>query len=83
LLASLLGLLVLIRTAATQGDAWQIVGFSVFGAMLVLLYAASTLYHALPASRAKRVFRVLDHSALYFLIAGTYTPVMLGALRGA
>jgi hemolysin III len=83
LLASLLGLLVLIRTAATQGDAWQILGFGVFGAMLVLLYAVSTLYHALPASRAKRLFRVLDHAAIYLLIAGTYTPFMVGPLRGA
>jgi hemolysin III len=83
LLASLAGLLVLVTTAAKHGDASQLLGFSVFGAMLVLLYTASTLYHALPASPAKRIFRVLDHAAIYLLIAGTYTPFMLGALRGA
>ena len=49
---------------------------------MVLLYLASTLYHALPPGRAKRVFRVLDHSAIYLLIAGTYTPFMLGVIRG-
>jgi hemolysin III len=54
----------------------------VFGASLVLLYAASTLYHALPSERAKRVFRVLDHSAIFLLIAGTYTPLSLVAVGG-
>jgi hemolysin III len=58
------------------------VGGAVFGAALILLYGASTLYHALPQPRAKRVFRVLDHSAIYLLIAGTYTPFALGPLRG-
>jgi hemolysin III len=50
---------------------------------MVLLYLASTLYHALPTGKAKRVFRVVEHSAIYLLIAGTYTPFTLGALRGA
>ena len=68
------------RSTATPGSFF---GFSVFGATLVLLYTASTLYHALPASSAKRIFRVLDHAAIYLLIAGTYTPFTLGALRGA
>ncbi len=68
---------------ATGGhDGWQVVGATVFGITLILLYLASTVYHALPASRAKQVFRVLDHSAIYLLIAGTYTPFTLGALRG-
>jgi hemolysin III len=83
LLASLVGLPVLIVVAASRGDAWQIAGAALFGATLVLLYSASTLYHALPPSRAKRVFRVLDHAAIYLLIAGTYTPFALGALRGS
>ncbi len=58
------------------------VGATVFAVTVVLLYLSSTLYHALPPGRAKRVFRVLDHSAIYLLIAGTYTPFMLGVVRG-
>lgn len=73
----------LILHAVRQGDAWFIVGASVFAATMVLLYLASTLYHALPAGRAKGVFRVIEHSAIFLLIAGTYTPFTLGVLRGA
>lgn len=83
LLASLVALPVLVLVARDRDDPWQLVGGAVFGATLILLYAASTLYHALPASKAKRVFRVLDHAAIYLLIAGTYTPFTLGPLRGA
>jgi hemolysin III len=82
LLASVATLPVLVFTAAGQRDPLQLVGGVVFGVTLVLLYLASTLYHALPIGGAKRVFRVLDHSAIYLMIAGTYTPFMLGALRG-
>ncbi len=57
-------------------------GASVFASTMVLLYLMSTLFHALPTCRAKRVFQILDHSAIYFLIAGTYTPFTLGVLRG-
>jgi hemolysin III len=61
----------------------QVVASAIYAATLVLLYAASMVYHAIPArSRAKRVFRALDHGAIYLLIAGTYTPFALGALRG-
>lgn len=77
------GLAVLVTLAALQGGARQVVVSAVFGATLVLLYSASTLYHALPNARAKRVFQVLDHSAIYLLIAGTYTPIALLGLRGA
>lgn len=73
----------LIERAVKDGDAGFIVGASVFAATMVLLYLASTLYHALPAGRAKRVFRVIEHSAIFLLIAGTYTPFTLGVLRGA
>jgi hemolysin III len=59
-----------------------VAGTSVFAATLVLLYSASTLYHALPRGGAKHVFRLIEHSAIYLLIAGTYTPFTLGALRG-
>jgi hemolysin III len=73
----------LVVGAARRGDAFAIVGASIFAGTTVVLYGASTLYHALPGSRAKRVFRVLDHSAIFLLIAGTYTPFALGALRGS
>ena len=82
LVASIAALPLLILAAAGERDVWQIVGGAIFGATLVLLYLASTVYHALPACRAKQVLRVLDHSAIYLLIAGTYTPFTLGALRG-
>jgi hemolysin III len=73
----------LVREAARRGGAIEIVGASVFAATTALLYLASMLYHALPSNRAKRVFRVIDHSAIFLLIAGTYTPFTLGVLRGA
>jgi hemolysin III len=83
LLASLVALPVLVVTALARGDALLVIGYSVFGATLVALYAASTIYHALPPSRAKQLFRVVDHVAIYLLIAGSYTPFTFGVLRGA
>lgn len=77
------GLVVLIVCAVNRGTAWHVVSFSVFGATLVLLYASSTLYHGLRESPAKRLFKIIDHAAIYLLIAGTYTPFMLVNLRGA
>lgn len=82
LLAATAALPLLLLAGTGPRDVWQIVGVAVFGSALVLLYLASTLYHALPVSGAKRAFRVLDHSAIYILIAGTYTPFMLGVMRG-
>ena len=76
------GMVVLVVLASLQRDVWRITAFSVYGASLVLLYLASTLYHALTPPAAKRVFRILDHSSIYLLIAGTYTPFMLVPLRG-
>jgi len=73
---------ILIIVAARAGNVWNIVGVSVFGTSMVLLYLASTLYHAIPHDRAKRVFRVLDHGAIFLLIAGTYTPFTMGVMRG-
>jgi hemolysin III len=73
---------VLIVNVSRRGDALAIAGVAVFGACVFLLYLSSTLYHALPRNRAKRVFRVIDHSAIFLLIAGTYTPFTLGVLRG-
>jgi hemolysin III len=82
LLAAVVAIPVLVLSAVRRGDAAGIVGASVFAATMVLLYLTSTLYHALPRNRAKRVFRVLDHGAIFLLIAGTYTPFTLGVLRG-
>ncbi|HKB55677.1 MAG TPA: hemolysin III family protein, partial [Ramlibacter sp.] len=81
--AALVGGPVLIVEAARRGHAAFIVGASIFFTTVVLLYLASTIYHALPAGKAKRVFRVLDHSSIFLLIAGTYAPFTLGVLRGA
>jgi len=82
LLAAIAAAPVLIRSAVEQGGAARIAGASVFAAAMVLLYLTSTLYHALPRNRAKRVFQVLDRSAIFLMIAGTYTPFTLGVLRG-
>lgn len=81
LLAALVAAPILI-VAATHLHAANIVGASVFAATMIILYLASTLYHALPAGRAKRVFCKLDHGAIYLFIAGSYTPFALGALGG-
>jgi hemolysin III len=80
---SVAGLVALVAAATVRGDASHVVGCGVFGGTLVLLYAASTLYHGLPGRRAKQLFQRLDHSAIYLLIAGTYTPFTLVTLRGA
>ncbi len=80
--AALLASPFLILQAARQGDTALIAGAAIFAASMVLLYLASALYHALPAGSVKRLFRLIDHSAVYVLIAGTYTPFTLGVLRG-
>ncbi|MEP7086124.1 MAG: hemolysin III family protein [Gemmatimonadota bacterium] len=82
LVASLIALPVLIWSASRSHDGARIAGATIFGVTLCLLYTASTLYHSFPPGRSKRVFRVLDHGAIYLLIAGTYTPFALGPLRG-
>ena len=68
--------------ASVRGTAWHVVSCSVFAATLVLVYVCSTLYHSLVRTRARHVFHVLDHSSIYLLIAGTYTPFTLISLRG-
>lgn len=73
---------ILIVAATRAGTARNIVGVSVFATSMILLYLASTLYHAIPHERAKSIFRVLDHGAIFLLIAGTYTPFTLGVMRG-
>jgi hemolysin III len=76
------GLVVLTVFAAQRGNVWHIVGCSVFGVALVLVYTISTLYHGIQHPRAKALLRALDHSAIFILIAGTYTPFALVSLHG-
>ena len=82
LVAALVGIPFLVATAARHGDLLNIVGAIVFSASIVALYFSSAVYHGLSNGKAKRVFRVVEHSAIYLLIAGTYTPFTLGVLRG-
>jgi hemolysin III len=83
LVAAAIALPWLIVVAVAARDGWRLAGVIVFGVTALLLFTASTLYHALPHGRAKRVFRVFDHAAIYLLIAGTYTPFTIGVMRGA
>src|SRR5438309_7150602 len=83
LVAALVATPFLVLAVARRGDVTAIAGATVFAASVVFLYLASTLYHALQQNMAKRVFRIIDHSAIFLLIAGTYTPFTLGILRGA
>lgn len=78
---SMIGLVFLVGVASRQGDPWKIVSFSIYGSTLLMLYVFSTLYHSM-LGKAKVFFRKLDHSAIYLLIAGTYTPFTLVMLRG-
>jgi hemolysin III len=82
LVLSIAGFVVLLVFAILRGGALQIVSCAVYGSTLVCVYAASTLYHALPSPRTKRALKIFDHCAIYLLIAGTYTPFTLVTLRG-
>ncbi len=79
---SVIGGMVLIVLATLYGDAWRLVSFTVYSITLVILYLASTLYHSVRDPQLKRIFKILDHSCIYLLIAGTYTPFLLVSLRG-
>lgn len=82
-LLAVAALVVLVVFASLYGTAWHVVGFSLFGATMILLYAASTLYHFFPITHAaKEVLRRIDHAMIYVLIAGSYTPICLVTLRG-
>ena len=83
LLLALAGFAVLVVVTLQRENPMEFVGATVFATTMVLLYSTSMLFHAFPWSRTKRVFQVLDHSAIYLLIAGTYTPFTLGVLHGA
>lgn len=80
---SIAGLTILVVLGALYGNVWHIVSFSIYGSALILLYLASTLYHSFQKPKIKLVFRILDHTAIFVLIAGTYTPFMLVNLRGS
>lgn len=79
---SVAGLVWLILRAIHVGDVFSVVSVIIFGSSLILLYLASTLYHAIPFQNAKRLLRKFDHCAIYWLIAGTYTPFLLVSMRG-
>ncbi len=83
LLASIAGAVVLVFLGAESGEAWHVASAVIYGATLVALYAASTLYHAFKGTGARGVLRIVDHCAIFLLIAGTYTPVALVGLGGA
>lgn len=82
IILSVAGLAVLTAFAARYGDAWTIVSCAIFGASMIVLYTASTLYHAITNQHAKKILKKFDHIAIYYLIAGTYTPFLLVNLRG-
>jgi hemolysin III len=82
LIASIAGGIVLVAASLGRSDPWLIFSSSIYAATLVLLYLSSTLYHAFSKTRARHVFQILDHSAIFLLIAGTYTPFALVSLRG-
>jgi hemolysin III len=82
LLLSIAGFVILLVLAILRGSAWHIVACTIYGASLVCLYSASTLYHAVISPRIKQALKIFDHSAIYLLIAGTYTPFLLLNLRG-
>ncbi len=83
LILSIAGFATLLSLAVMRGSAWHIVSCAIYGSTLMCLYAASTLYHSIHSRRLKRVLKVCDHSAIYLLIAGTYTPFLLVNLRGS
>lgn len=82
-LLAIAGTVLLIVFSAIYSSAWAIVGSAIFGASMIILYTMSTLYHAITNKKAKAFFRIMDHNTIFFLIAGTYTPITLVPLRGA
>ncbi len=81
-LLAIAGLTVLVARATLYGNVWHIVSCAIFGGTLITMYTASTLFHSIPLPRAKHILRVIDHTSIYFLIAGTYTPFTLITLHG-
>jgi len=81
ILLSIIGLFVLLKYNNPMGDIWRTIGFSIYGISLILLYLSSTLYHSVRDNKLKKIFKRFDHSAIFLLIAGTYTPIVLIAMR--
>ena len=79
---SVVALVLLVRYASIYGNAWHIVSYSIFGVSLIVLYAASTVYHSAKNTHFRRKMRIVDHASIYILIAGTYTPFTLVTLNG-
>ncbi len=79
---SIVALVLLVTHANLHGNVWHIVSFSIFGASLIILYAASTLYHSAKKSKLRNRLKIIDHASIYVLIAGTYTPFTLVTLKG-
>lgn len=79
---SIAALVILIVFSSLEGNAWHIVSFTLFGITMVLLYTSSTLLHSLPDGKAKDIFEILDHSSIYFFIAGSYTPFLFVVVQG-
>ena len=75
-------LVILVAFSSVHGDAWAVVSTSIFGTTMILLYTASTLYHAIPNQKIKKKLKKFDHISIYYLIAGTYTPFLLVTMRG-
>ncbi len=81
-LLSVAALVILIVASVTKGNAWHVVSFTLFGVTMVLLYTSSTLVHAFPAGKVKDFFEIMDHSSIYFFIAGSYTPLLFLVIKG-
>jgi hemolysin III len=81
-LLSIAALVILVVLAVGKGNVWHVVSFSIYGSTMILLYLASTLYHSFTKEKVKNLFMRFDHAAIFLLIAGTYTPFLLTALRG-
>jgi len=82
IILSLIGTVILTLKALDKGDQWHLVSFIIFGISLLIMFSSSTIYHSIHNQNTKKKLRKLDHSAIYFLIAGTYTPFLLTNLRG-
>ena len=80
---SIAGLVILVTFSAMFGDVWSVVSTAIFGTSMVVLYTASTLYHAIPNPETKKKLEKFDHISIYYLIAGSYTPFLLVSMRGA
>ena len=81
-LLSIAALVILIVFSSLYGSAWHVVSFTIFGVTMLILYTSSTLVHSFPEGKAKDVFEIMDHSSIYFFIAGSYTPFLLIAIKG-